>query len=580
MSADWRLFLPKSVTVLRQGYGLGDFRADTIAGLTVAVVALPLAMALAIASGAAPEVGLVTAVVAGLLISALGGSRFQIGGPTGAFVVIVYGIIAEHGYDGLLMATLMAGAILVVAGLARVGTLIKYVPDPVTTGFTSGIAVIIMASQLNDIFGLRAADVPADLIPKLQALWAVRDNLSLPALGLSATCVAGILLLRRYAPRVPGFLIVTVLAAGLVIVTQLPVETIGSRFGDMDARLPAPSLSFWRWDNAVALLPSALTIALLAGVESLLSAVVADQMTGRRHRSNVELVAQGVANMASASVGGLPATGAIARTATSIRSGARSPVAGMLHAVFLLVFLLLLAPVMKLVPMAALAAILVVVALNMAETHRFGLILRTSYGDRAVLLATFALTVLVDLTVAIGVGMVLAAFVFMHRMAGLASLDGQSIIETDQADLPPGQRPRYLPNHGLPDDIAVLTFRGPLFFGSAGVLKDALDRIGARKRIYILRLEDVPMLDPTGAFALGDLLKRLLDEGDEVFVVGAGHGVLRALLQTTPKSLLKRVRFVRTFDLARHQVLGKSGADSETAGPPSGEPAVSPATPG
>ncbi len=580
MSADWRLFLPKSVTVLRQGYGLGDFRADTIAGLTVAVVALPLAMALAIASGAAPEVGLVTAVVAGLLISALGGSRFQIGGPTGAFVVIVYGIIAEHGYDGLLMATLMAGAILVVAGLARVGTLIKYVPDPVTTGFTSGIAVIIMASQLNDIFGLRAADVPADLIPKLQALWAVRDNLSLPALGLSATCVAGILLLRRYAPRVPGFLIVTVLAAGLVIVTQLPVETIGSRFGDMDARLPAPSLSFWRWDNAVALLPSALTIALLAGVESLLSAVVADQMTGRRHRSNVELVAQGVANMASASVGGLPATGAIARTATSIRSGARSPVAGMLHAVFLLVFLLLLAPVMKLVPMAALAAILVVVALNMAETHRFGLILRTSYGDRAVLLATFALTVLVDLTVAIGVGMVLAAFVFMHRMAGLASMDGQSIIETDQADLPPGQRPRYLPNHGLPDDIAVLTFRGPLFFGSAGVLKDALDRIGARKRIYILRLEDVPMLDPTGAFALGDLLKRLLDEGDEVFVVGAGHGVLRALLQTTPKSLLKRVRFVRTFDLARHQVLGKSGADSETAGPPSGEPAVSPATPG
>ncbi|WP_417230319.1 SulP family inorganic anion transporter [Brevundimonas sp.] len=580
MSADWRLFLPKSVTVLRQGYGLGDFRADTIAGLTVAVVALPLAMALAIASGAAPEVGLVTAVVAGLLISALGGSRFQIGGPTGAFVVIVYGIIAEHGYDGLLMATLMAGAILVVAGLARVGTLIKYVPDPVTTGFTSGIAVIIMASQLNDIFGLRAADVPADLIPKVQALWAVRDNLSLPALSLSATCVAAILLLRRYAPRLPGFLIVTVLAAGLVIVTQLPVETIGSRFGDMDARLPAPSLSFWRWDNAVALLPSALTIALLAGVESLLSAVVADQMTGRRHRSNVELVAQGVANMASASVGGLPATGAIARTATSIRSGARSPVAGMLHAVFLLVFLLLLAPVMKLVPMAALAAILVVVALNMAETHRFGLILRTSYGDRAVLLATFALTVLVDLTVAIGVGMVLAAFVFMHRMAGLASMDGQSIIETDQADLPPGQRPRYLPNHGLPDDIAVLTFRGPLFFGSAGVLKDALDRIGARKRVYILRLEDVPMLDPTGAFALGDLLKRLLDEGDEVFVVGASHGVLRALLQTTPKPLLKRVRFVRTFDLARHQVLGKSGADSETAGPPSGEPAVSPATPG
>ena len=575
MRADWKLFLPKSITVLRQGYGLPDVRADAIAGLTVAVVALPLAMALAIASGAAPEVGLVTAVVAGLLISALGGSRFQIGGPTGAFVVIVYGVIAQYGYDGLLMATLMAGAILVVAGLARVGTLIKYIPDPVTTGFTSGIAVIIMASQLKDILGLQADAVPAELIAKLQALWAVRDSLSLPAFGLSAACVAAILLLRRHAPRLPGFLIVTVLAAGVVALTQLPVETIGSRFGEMNARLPAPSLDFWRWENAMALLPSALTIALLAGVESLLSAVVADQMTGRRHRSNVELVAQGVANIASAAVGGLPATGAIARTATNIRSGARSPVAGMLHAIFLLIFMLLLAPVMKLVPMAALAAILVVVALNMAEAHRFRLILRTSHGDRAVLLATFGLTVLVDLTIAIEVGMVLAAFVFMHRMAGLASMEGGApIIEGDEDDLPSGRAGRYMPNHGLPADIGVLTFRGPLFFGSAAVVKDALDRIGARKRVYILRLEDVPLLDPTGAFALGDLLKRLLDEGDEVLIVGAGHGVLRALLQTVPKPVLKRVRFVRTFEAARKRVLGAVSLDNETAGPPSGEPAA------
>lgn len=582
MNADWKLFLPKSVTVLAHGYRPADFRADSIAGLTVAVVALPLAMALAIASGAAPEVGLITAVVAGFLISALGGSRFQIGGPTGAFVVIVYGVIAEFGYDGLLMATLMAGGILVVAGLARVGALIKYIPDPVTTGFTSGIAVIIMASQIKDILGLEAVGVPAELIPKLQALWAARDTLSLPALGLSAACVAGILLLRRYAPRLPGFLIVTVLAAGVVALTGLPVETIGSRFGEMNARLPTPSLDFWRWDSAVALLPSALTIALLAGVESLLSAVVGDQMTGRRHRSNVELVAQGVANVASAAVGGLPATGAIARTATNIRSGARSPVAGMLHAVFLLLFMLLLSPAMKLVPMAALAAILVVVALNMAEAHRFRLILRTSNGDRAVLLATFSLTVLVDLTVAIEVGMVLAAFVFMHRMAGLASIEGRPpIIEGDAEDLHSEAVGRYAPNHGLPDDIGVLTFRGPLFFGSAGVVKDALDRIGARKRVYVLRLEEVPLIDPTGAFAFGDLLKRLLDEGDEVLVVGAGHGVLRGLLQTTPKAVLKRVRFVRSFEAARRRVLnGSRGPDSETAGPPSGEPAVGQATTG
>lgn len=576
MNADWKLFLPKSVTILRQGYGLKDFRADTIAGLTVAVVALPLAMALAIASGAPPEAGLVTAVVAGLLISALGGSRFQIGGPTGAFVVIVYGVIAQYGYDGLLMATLMAGGILVIAGLARVGTLIKYIPDPVTTGFTSGIAVIIMASQIKDIFGLTAENVPAELIPKLQALWAVRDSLGLPALGLSVACITGILLLRRHAPRIPGFLVVTVLAAGVVALTQLPVETIGSRFGDMDARLPAPSLAFWNWANATALLPSALTIALLAGVESLLSAVVGDQMTGRRHRSNVELMAQGVANMASAAVGGLPATGAIARTATNIRAGARSPVAGMLHAVFLLLFMLLLAPVMKLVPMAALAAILVVVALNMAEAHRFRLILRTSHGDRAVLLATFGLTVLVDLTIAIEVGMVLAAFVFMHRMAGLATIEGQpAIIEDDETDLQSERRDRYAPNLGLPADIGVLTFRGPLFFGSAMVVKDAMDQIGARKRLYILRLEDVPLLDPTGAFALGDLLRRLLDEGDEVLVAGAKHAVLRALLQTVPKAVLKRVRFVRTFEAAKKRALGRPlDSNGKTAGPPPGEPAV------
>lgn len=552
MNADWKLFLPKTVTVLRQGYGPADLRADSIAGLTVAVVALPLAMALAIASGAAPEVGLITAVVAGFLISALGGSRFQIGGPTGAFVVIVYGVISKHGYDGLLMATLMAGLILIVAGLARIGTLIKYIPDPVTTGFTSGIAVVIMASQIPDLLGLTASGVPAEFIPKLRALWAARETLSLPAVGLSAACVAAILLLRRYAPRVPGFLVATVAAAIVVALVGLPVETLGSRFGDISARLPAPDLSFWTWGKTADVLPSALAIALLAGVESLLSAVVADQMTGRRHRSNMELTAQGIANVASAAVGGLPATGAIARTATSIRSGARSPVAGMLHAVFLLVFMLALAPAMRFVPMAALAAILVVVALNMAEAHRFRLILRTSRGDRAVLLATFALTVLVDLTVAIGVGMSLAAFIFMHRMSQLATLEGRDpLIEGDRPD---GGEGRYAPNQGLPADVGVLTFRGPLFFGSAGLIKDALDRIGARRRTYVLQLEAVPMLDPTGAFAFADLVGRMQGEGADVYVVGANHAVLKALMQATPRERLKRVRFVKSLATARRRI--------------------------
>lgn len=559
MWRDWRLFIPKTITVLRQGYGPGDVRADLLAGLTVAIVALPLAMALAIASGTTPDVGLVTAVVAGFLISALGGSRFQIGGPTGAFVVIVYGVITRHGYDGLLMATLMAGGILIVAGLLRVGTLIKYIPDPVTTGFTSGIAVIILASQVKDFFGLTADKVPAEFIPKLQALWAARDSLSLPGLALATICLAAILLLRRYAPRLPGFLLVTIAAAVAVMALKLPVDTIGTRFGGVAAQLPMPNLHFWHWDKVRDLLPSAFTIALLAGVESLLSAVVADQMTGARHRSNIELVAQGVANVASAAFGGLPATGAIARTATNVRTGARSPVAGMAHALFILLFMLVLAPVMKFVPLAALAAILVVVALNMAEVHRFRLILGTTHGDRAVLLATFALTVLVDLTVAIEVGMVMASFLFMHRMAGLSTIvGGEPVIAEDRDDLE-RREPRYAPNFGLPADVAVITFRGPLFFGSASVLKDAFDQIGTKRRVYILRLEETPMVDPTGAFALGDFLKRVLDDGAEVIVSGAARPVMRALLQTIETDLLRRARFVGTFEEARRKATAADG---------------------
>ena len=539
MWRDWRLFVPKSVTVLRQDYRLADLRHDGVAGLTVAIVALPLAMALAIASGATPQAGLITAVVAGFLISALGGSRFQIGGPTGAFVVVVYGVIAQYGYDGLLMATLIAGLILIVAGFARIGTLIKYIPDPVTVGFTAGIAAIILASQIKDFLGLSAENVPADFLPKIQALWAARETLNGTTLLLAAGCLAAIWLLRRYVPKVPGFLVVTVGAAILVAVLKLTVETIGSRFGEITATIPAPSLSFWSWEKAQAVLPSALTIALLAGVESLLSAVVADQMTGRRHRSNIELVAQGIANVGSAAVGGLPATGAIARTATNIRSGARSPVAGMAHAAFLLVFMLALAPVMKFVPLAALAAILVVVAINMAEMHRFRMILGTSLGDRSVLLATFALTVLVDLTVAIEVGMVLAAFVFMHRMAKLTSVEGRPLIEGDQDDFS-RRDARYEPERG---DTSVITFRGPLFFGSASTLKDTLDQIGEKKTRYVLRLDEVPMIDPTGAFALGSFIRQLRGDGAAVTLAGASAYVTEQLRRSIEPEILEGVEF-------------------------------------
>lgn len=553
MGLNWRLFEPKTATVLRQGYAAADFRADLIAGLTVAIVALPLSMALAIASGTTPDRGLVTAVVAGFLISLLGGSRFQIGGPTGAFVVVVYGVIAKHGYDGLLMATLMAGGILILAGLSGLGTFIKYIPDPVTTGFTTGIAVIIFTSQIKDFLGLTAENVPADFLPKLAALWEARASLSPPTIVLALACLALILALRHWAPKAPGFLVATIAGGVFVALAHPPIETIGSRFGGVPSSLPAPSLAFWSMAKAQAVAPSAFTIALLAGVESLLSAVVADQMTGRRHRSGAELVAQGVANIGSALFGGMPATGAIARTATSIRAGARSPVAGMAHAAFLLLFMLLAAPLMRFVPLAALAAILMIVAFNMAELHRFAALLRASNGERAILLATFALTVLVDLSLAIEVGMVLAAFVFMHRMARLAEVrHGEGPIALD--GLEGDSREPYAPNFGLPDDVAVMTFRGALFFGSASLVKDALEDVAGRKRCYILRLEDTPMVDPTGAFALADLLRRTLADG-EVILCGVSRQVLRDLLRTIGAPLLRRTRLAADFDMAKRMAM-------------------------
>jgi SulP family sulfate permease len=405
----WHLFVPKLITVLRLGYGLDDFRQDALAGLTVAIVALPLAMALAIASGATPDKGLVTAVVAGFIVSALGGSRFQIGGPTGAFVVVVFNVIARHGYDGLVLATLLAGVILMVAGLARLGTWIKYIPDPVVTGFTSGIAVIIFTSQIRDLLGLHLASIPPGFVEKLSAFWAARNSLNLAAAGLGAGVLVVILVLRRLAPRVPGFLVAIVGASLVVALLGLPVDTIGSRFGGIASHLPMPAWPAFDLAKARAVLPDAFTIAFLAGVESLLSAMVADGMTGRRHRSNCELVAQGVAHIGSALVGGLPATGALARTVTSIRSGARTPVAGMLHAVFRLLAMAVAAPLAAYVPMASLAAVLVIVAWNMGEVDRLRHLLSAPPGERVVLLVTLGLTVLVDLTVAIAVGVVLAA---------------------------------------------------------------------------------------------------------------------------------------------------------------------------
>jgi SulP family sulfate permease len=550
----WRQYVPKLASALAEGYGWGDLRKDAVAGLTVAIVALPLAMALGIASGTTPDKGLVTAVVAGFLISALGGSRVQIGGPTGAFVVVVFNVIAVHGYDGLILATLMAGAMLIVAGLLRFGTWIKYIPEPVVTGFTAGIAVIIFSSQIKDLLGLALPEVPADMAEKWGAFWAVRDTVNPAAVLLSAAGLATILLLRRYAPRLPGFLVAVVGTSCLALIFELPVETIGSQFGEIPRALPVPVWPEVTLDKMQALLPSAFTIAFLAGVESLLSAMVADGMTGRRHRSNAELVAQGVANTASALFGGLPATGAIARTATNIRAGARTPVAGMLHAVFLLLFMLLLAPLASYVPLASLAAVLVIVAWNMSDAPRFIHLMSAPVGDRIVLVLTFALTVLVDLTVAIEIGVVLAAFLFMHRMAEVASVQmgGAKLLDTDENGTEDAAQ-----RVALPPGVDVFRMRGPLFFGVTHRLAEVLDRTDKPPRVFIVRMGLVPMMDASGVSALLEFVKKYRRSGTTVILSGLQpqpREILEQMHVTDRAGVLLATDFNHALDMARSLV--------------------------
>jgi SulP family sulfate permease len=538
---------------VHEGYRFADFRADAIAGLTVAIVALPLAMAIAIASGTTPDKGLITAVIAGFLISALGGSRFQIGGPTGAFIVVVYGVIQTHGFDGLVIATMMAGAMLVVAGLLRFGDWIKYIPEPVVTGFTAGIAVIIFTSQIRDLFGLSMESAPAEFIAKMEAFWAARATLAPVALAVSLGALLAIGLLRKYAPRLPAFLIAVAGATIAVSLLNLPVETIGSRFGGVPSGLPAPSFPDVSWQRLGQLVQPAFTIAFLAGVESLLSAMVADGMTGRRHRSNCELVAQGVANIGSALFGGISATGAIARTATNIRAGARTPIAGILHALFILATMLVLGPLMAFVPLASLAAVLVVVAWNMSEHERFRHLLSGPPGDRTVLLATFGLTVLVDLTVAIEVGIVLAAIIFMHRMAETTAIEkGVPVFEKDQDDFDRRPGP-YQMRAELPRGVELFELRGALFFGAASRLNDAFEAAFPSPKAFILRFDSVPLIDVSGVGALTRFLKRCQTHDTIVLMTGL-NAPSRAILRRMGALSLPNVReapdYAAALDLA------------------------------
>lgn len=523
------LFTPKLVTILREGYGWQQFRTDAIAGMTVAVVALPLSMAIAIGSGLTPEKGLFTAVVAGFLISALGGSRFQIGGPAGAFIVLVGTIVERHGYNGLVLATMMSGGMMVGIGLLRAGAWIRYIPYPVIVGFTAGIASIIFASQLRELLGLEMAAEPAALVPKLEALAAALGTARPAAIVLAAASIAIIVVMRRLRPNWPGMLVAIVLASLLAWTMHLDVATIGSRFGPLPRTLPSPSLPTFDLAAIRAVFPDAVAIAVLGAIESLLSAVVADGMTGRQHRSNCELVAQGVANIASVSFGGMCATGTIARTATNVRAGAYGPVSGMMHALYILMFMLVAAPLAAFIPLAALAAVLAVVAWNMIERRDFVLLLRSSRGDLAVLLATFLLTVLVDLPTAIVTGVSLGAFLVLYRLAQAVEVEtGHPVQVRDEPDASSQDRAPYDPALAV-SEVVVHRIKGAFFFASATAIAAALSRSNRLPSLVILDFSAVPVADSTAAKALEGIVHRLHATGAKVIFTGSSPAVRHTL---------------------------------------------------
>jgi SulP family sulfate permease len=509
------VLVPKLVTTLKE-YSRDQFISDASAGVIVGIVALPLAIAFAIASGVSPEAGLVTAIVAGFLISALGGSRVQIGGPTGAFVVIVYGIVQQYGMAGLRVATLMAGVILVCFGLGRLGSYIKFIPYPVTIGFTSGIALIIFSSQVKDFLGLSMGAVPVKFLEKWAAYGKALTTVNVSAVMVSLLALGIILLWPRINRKIPGPFVALIVTTAVVHLLDVPVETIGQRFGGISANLRPPEVPALTLGIITGLVGPAFTIALLAAIESLLSAVVADGMIGGKHRSNMELVAQGVANIASPLFGGIPATGAIARTATNVKNGARTPVAGMIHALTLLLIMLFFGRWAGLIPMATLAAILIIVSYHMSEWRTFRSEFRAPRSDVAVMVTTFSLTVLIDLTVALEVGMVLAAFLFMKRMAEVTNV---SAVTQDQEEGGEEESdPNAVRRRSVPSGVEVYEVNGPFFFGAAEAFRETLGQVAGKPRVLIIRMRNVPAMDSTGLHALKDVVTRSRKEGTLVLL--------------------------------------------------------------
>ncbi|MEW9615268.1 SulP family inorganic anion transporter [Shinella sp. S4-D37] len=546
---------PKLASVFAEGYGPARFKADALSGLTVAIVALPLSMAIAIASGVTPDRGLYTAIIGGFLVSALGGSRFQVGGPAGAFIVLVAATAARHGVEGLLLATLLSGLMLALAGYLRLGKYIKFIPYPVTVGFTAGIAVIIFASQIGELLGLTLEErEPGPIVEKLEALWAARPTFNPAALGVAGLTIAVILLLRRLRPGWPNLLIAVTVASLATALFSLPADTIGTRFDGIPRGLPLPALPSFSPELVLAVLPDAVAFALLGAIESLLSAVVADGMTGRRHRSSMELVAQGFANIGSALFGGICVTGTIARTATNVRSGATSPVSGMLHSLFLLLFMLVAAPLASYIPLAALAGVLAVVAFNMVERPAIAALFRSSRGDAAVLAVTFLLVVFRDLTEGIVVGFLIGAVLFIDRMGKAVDIREETVPRVVRAIEDAGE------DDGLPErpvvaddpDTVIYRISGVFFFGAAASVGTVLDRIADQRRNFVLDCADVPLLDSTAASVIDGLVRKAERAGVRVFIVGL-KPEMRRLLEAHELHA-PRVTFTATVENAMDEI--------------------------
>jgi SulP family sulfate permease len=541
---------PKLFSILRNGYPRGQFLPDVTAGLIVGVVALPLAIAFAIASGLKPEQGLFTAIIAGIVVSVLGGSRVQIAGPTGAFIVIIYGIVQQYGYDGLAIATVMAGVMLILMGLAGLGTLLKFIPYPLTVGFTSGIAVIIFTSQIKDFLGLRIENLPADFMEK----WAVyAQHLSaadMPSLGVGLGSLALMVLWPRVSHRIPGPLVAILVSTVAVLVLKIPVETIGSRFGEVPTTLPAPHLPGISWQKVVSLVSPAVTIALLGAIESLLSAVVADGMLRTRHRSNMELIAQGAANVLAPLFGGFAATGAIARTATNVKNGGRTPLAGIVHAVTLLLILLFFGHLAALIPMPALAAILVVVAYNMSEWHSFLKVLRSPRSDIAVMLVTFVLTIVVDLTVAIEVGVVLAALLFMRRMSEVSQVNAITRDLREERE----DEEAVLSRRTVPEGVEVFEVYGTLFFAAVDQFTESMRFLEKKPAALILETRNLLAVDATGLHALEELVHQLAQQRTHFIICGIHKQPLFAMQQAGILDRLGEENICGTLDEALERV--------------------------